>query len=88
MTIHCGINRETARKFKGNQRHTNIVSRGGSIIFAWMELTGEENPFYARFDEILEICREYDVTLSLGCLLYTSKPGRGLIEKDDIRITD
>ena len=66
MTIHCGINRETARKFKGNQRHTNIVSRGGSIIFAWMELTGEENPFYARFDEILEICREYDVTLSLG----------------------
>ncbi len=66
MTIHCGINRETARKFKENKRHTNIVSRGGSIIFAWMELTGEENPFYARFDEILEICREYDVTLSLG----------------------
>ncbi len=66
MTIHCGINRETARKFKKNKRHTNIVSRGGSIIFAWMELTGEENPFYARFDEILEICREYDVTLSLG----------------------
>lgn len=66
MTIHCGVNRETARKFKENKRHTNIVSRGGSIIFAWMELTGEENPFYARFDEILEICREYDVTLSLG----------------------
>lgn len=66
MTIHCGINKETAKKFKRNKRLTNIVSRGGSIIFAWMEMTGEENPFYERFDEILEICQQYDVTLSLG----------------------
>lgn len=66
MTIHCGINRETAETFKKSKRHTNIVSRGGSIIFAWMELTGNENPFYEHFDEILNICREYDVTLSLG----------------------
>lgn len=66
MTIHCGINRETARRFKESDRHTNIVSRGGSIIFAWMELTGNENPFYEYYDEILEICREYDVTISLG----------------------
>ncbi|EET61832.1 thiamine biosynthesis protein ThiC [Marvinbryantia formatexigens DSM 14469] len=66
MTIHCGINKETAHKFKRNKRLTNIVSRGGSIIFAWMEMTGKENPFYEHFDEILEICREYDVTLSLG----------------------
>lgn len=47
MTLHCGVNRETADKFKRNKRLTNIVSRGGSIIFAWMEMTGEENPFYA-----------------------------------------
>ncbi|MGE4446456.1 MAG: phosphomethylpyrimidine synthase ThiC [Synergistaceae bacterium] len=66
MTIHCGINRETALKFKRNKRLTNIVSRGGSIIFAWMEMTGLENPFYKHFDDIIEICREYDVTLSLG----------------------
>lgn len=66
MTIHCGINRETAAKFKRTKRMMNIVSRGGSIIFAWMEMTGQENPFYEHFDEILEICREYDVTLSLG----------------------
>jgi phosphomethylpyrimidine synthase len=66
MTIHCGINKETARKFKRNKRMMNIVSRGGSIIFAWMEMTGKENPFYERFDDILEICRQYDVTLSLG----------------------
>ena len=66
MTIHCGINRETAGKFKRNKRLTNIVSRGGSIIFAWMEMTGKENPFYEHYDEILDICREYDVTMSLG----------------------
>lgn len=66
MTIHCGINRETAQHFKRNQRLTNIVSRGGSIIFAWMEMTGEENPFYEYYDEILDICQEYDVTMSLG----------------------
>ncbi|MFV0499531.1 MAG: phosphomethylpyrimidine synthase ThiC [Bacilli bacterium] len=66
MTIHCGINKETAKKFKGNKRLTNIVSRGGSIIFAWMEMTGKENPFYECYDEILAICNKYDVTLSLG----------------------
>lgn len=66
MTIHCGINKNTAERFKKSKRHTNIVSRGGSIIFAWMELTGNENPFYEHFDEILEICQQYDVTLSLG----------------------
>ncbi len=66
MTIHCGINRSTAERVKAAARHTNIVSRGGSIIFAWMMLTGEENPFYARFDEILDICQKHDVTLSLG----------------------
>lgn len=66
MTIHCGINRNTAERFKAAKRHTNIVSRGGSIIFAWMMLTGNENPFYERFDEILDICQKYDVTLSLG----------------------
>ncbi len=66
MTIHCGLNKETAKKIKNNKRLMNIVSRGGSIIFAWMEMTGKENPFYEHFDEILDICREYDVTLSLG----------------------
>lgn len=66
MTIHCGINKETADKFKRNKRLTNIVSRGGSIIFAWMEMTGQENPFYEHYDEILDICREYDITMSLG----------------------
>lgn len=44
----------------------NIVSRGGSLLFGWMEVTGNENPFYEFYDELLEICHEYDVTISLG----------------------
>ncbi|NLY43423.1 MAG: phosphomethylpyrimidine synthase ThiC [Clostridiaceae bacterium] len=66
MTIHAGINRNTSERFKNNKRLTHIVSRGGSLIFAWMELNGKENPFYEHFDELLDICERYDVTLSLG----------------------
>lgn len=67
VTIHAGMNRATAARFMKNRgRLTNIVSRGGSLMFAWMEMTGQENPFYERFDELLAICRAYDVTLSLG----------------------
>ncbi|MCD2491658.1 phosphomethylpyrimidine synthase ThiC [Lacrimispora sp. NSJ-141] len=66
MTIHCGINKNTADRFKDNKRLTNIVSRGGSIIFAWMEMTGNENPYFEHYDEILDICQQYDITLSLG----------------------
>ena len=66
MTIHCGMNRATAARFKQNKRLMNIVSRGGSIMFAWMEMTGKENPFYEHYDEILDICQKYDITMSLG----------------------
>jgi len=72
MTVHAGINRETARRFKENGRLTNIVSRGGSLLFAWMELTGNENPFYEQFDRLLDIFEKYDVTVSLGDAL---RPG-------------
>ena len=66
MTIHAGINRRAVEAFRREGRKMNIVSRGGSLVFAWMCMTGEENPFYEYYDEILEICREYDVTISLG----------------------
>jgi phosphomethylpyrimidine synthase len=66
MTIHAGINRDTARLFKKTGRLTNIVSRGGALMFAWMEVTGNENPFYEYYDKILEIFSKYDVTMSLG----------------------
>lgn len=66
MTIHCGINKSVTKTFKETGRLMNIVSRGGSLMFGWMEVTGNENPFYEYFDELLEICHEYDVTISLG----------------------
>ena len=66
VTLHCGITRKTIEQIKKHKRKMNIVSRGGSLVFAWMSMTGEENPFYEHFDEILDICEEYDVTISLG----------------------
>ena len=66
MTIHCGINKSVTKAFKETGRLMNIVSRGGSLLFGWMEVTGNENPFYEFYDELLEICHEYDVTISLG----------------------
>jgi len=66
LTLHCGITRKTIDQIKNHKRKMNIVSRGGSLVFAWMSMTGEENPFYEYYDEILDICEEYDVTISLG----------------------
>ena len=66
VTLHCGITRATIDEIRRQGRKMNIVSRGGSLVFAWMCMTGQENPFYEHYDEILDICREYDVTISLG----------------------
>ena len=66
ITIHAGLNRETARAVKNNPRLTQIVSRGGSLLFAWMELNDKENPFYEYYDRLLDICEKYDITISLG----------------------
>lgn len=66
VTLHCGITRKTIEQIRKGERKMNIVSRGGSLVFAWMSMTGEENPFYEYYDEILDICHEYDVTVSLG----------------------
>lgn len=72
MTIHAGINRRAVEAFRRDKRRMNIVSRGGSLLFAWMMMTGNENPFYEHYDEVLDILREYDVTISLGDAL---RPG-------------
>ena len=66
VTLHCGITRKTIEQIRNGGRRMNIVSRGGSLVLAWMSMTGEENPFYEYYDEILEICRKHDVTISLG----------------------
>lgn len=72
MTIHAGINKRAVEAFRRDGRKMNIVSRGGSLLFAWMAMTGNENPFYEYYDEVLDILREYDVTISLGDAL---RPG-------------
>lgn len=66
VTLHCGITRKTIEQIRKHKRKMNIVSRGGSLVFAWMSMTGKENPFYEYFDDILDICEEYDMTISLG----------------------
>ena len=64
MTIHAGLLREHIPMAK--ERMLRIVSRGGSILAKWMQVNNRENLFYENFDKILEICQQYDVTLSLG----------------------
>ena len=66
QTIHAGLNRTAIERIHRNGRLTNIVSRGGSILFEWMTKKDRENPFYENYDRVLEICKKYDVTLSLG----------------------
>ena len=72
MTIHAGINRRAVEAFMREGRKMNIVSRGGSLLFAWMQMTGNENPFFEYYDDVLDILRRYDVTISLGDAL---RPG-------------
>lgn len=79
VTIHAGINKQNAEIYLRNRRVNEIVSRGGSLLFGWMKMNDRENPFYEYYDELLEICREYDVTLSLGDSL---RPG-GITDATD-----
>jgi phosphomethylpyrimidine synthase len=64
MTIHAALLADHMRFIR--QRTAGIVSRGGSLIACWMALRKQENPFYAHFDRLLDLCREYDVSISLG----------------------
>ncbi len=66
ITIHAGLTKKCAISLKTNKRVCGIVSRGGAILFDWMEKTGRENPFYEHFDRLLDICGKYDVCISLG----------------------
>jgi phosphomethylpyrimidine synthase len=66
MTVHCGMNRATAETVRRNPRLTTVVSRGGSLLFSWMEQNRRENPFYEHYDRLLEICAAHEITLSLG----------------------
>lgn len=85
VTLHCGITRKTIEQVRGGKRLMNLVSRGGSLVFAWMSMTGEENPFYQYYDEILDICHKYDVTISLG---DACRPGCLADATDQIQIEE
>ena len=66
MTLHCGVTQNVLRTLTEEGRIMDIVSRGGSFIAGWMLHNKQENPLYEYFDELLDICEEYDVTISLG----------------------
>lgn len=66
VTLHVGANRRMLDRIRKFPRTTQVVSRGGSLMMAWMDATGQENPYYEHYDKVLEICARYDVTLSLG----------------------
>lgn len=85
VTIHAGMNRRVIESFKETGRLTNIVSRGGSLIFAWMEATGRENPFYEYYDEVLAILHEHDVCISIGDAM---RPGSGYDATDAGQIAE
>ncbi|MBF0214992.1 MAG: phosphomethylpyrimidine synthase, partial [Magnetococcales bacterium] len=64
MTVHCGVTLEVLPLIAS--RITKIVSRGGALMAQWMLYHERENPLFTHFDALLEICKRYDVTLSLG----------------------
>lgn len=66
ITVHAGVTTKAIEHLRAEGRILDIVSRGGSFMAAWMLHHGRENPYYAEFDYLLEIVKEYDVTLSLG----------------------
>ena len=85
VTIHAGINRKTVESFLETGRLMNIVSRGGALLFAWMHATGNENPFFERYDDLLDILHEHDVTISLGDAM---RPGAIADSTDASQITE
>jgi len=66
FTIHAGVTKKTVSSLKASKRTMGIVSRGGAILVEWMLENSKENPLYSMFDEIVDIARSFDVTLSLG----------------------
>ena len=66
VTVHCGINKVSVDRIKRSKRLTGIVSRGGTFLAAWIMHNDQENPLYGNYDYLLELAKQYDVTLSLG----------------------
>jgi len=83
FTIHAGFLLQFMPHVA--KRKMGIVSRGGSLMAAWMMHYHKENPFYEAYDDILEICRKYDVSLSLGDSL---RPGCLADASDEAQLSE
>jgi len=66
ITVHCGVTLETLKRLRKHKRITDVVSRGGAFLIEWMIYNEQESPLYSQFDRLLQIAKEFDVTLSLG----------------------
>ncbi|MFH1381574.1 MAG: phosphomethylpyrimidine synthase ThiC [Chloroflexota bacterium] len=66
ITVHCGVTRSAIERLKQQNRVTDVVSRGGAFLLGWMLYNERENPLYEQYDRLLDLAKEYDVTLSLG----------------------
>jgi phosphomethylpyrimidine synthase len=66
ITVHCGVTRSTVERMKNEGRIMDVVSRGGAFTIEWMTYNNAENPLFEHYDRLIEIAREYDLTLSLG----------------------
>jgi phosphomethylpyrimidine synthase len=66
VTVHCGVTQSAIARLKHQGRVTDVVSRGGAFLIGWILYNERENPLYEYYDRLLEIAREFDVTLSLG----------------------
>ncbi len=66
VTVHCGVTRETVARMEKEGRILGVVSRGGAFLIAWMKYNNRENPLYEYYDRLLDLAKEYDLTLSLG----------------------
>lgn len=75
MTVHCGLTRRGAEMAVKEDRVMGVVSRGGSMLARWMLENGRENPLLEYFDRLIDVCRQFNVTLSLGDGL---RPGAGV----------
>ncbi len=72
MTVHAGLSREGLKRLKSCSRVLGVTSRGGALTAGWMNHHNQENPLFQHFDELLDIAKSYDITLSLGDAL---RPG-------------
>ena len=66
VTIHAGVNHDSFKRLKNSDRILDVVSRGGAFTLSWMKHNYEDNPFYSEYDYLLEVAREYELTISLG----------------------